>query len=838
MALDVIGLSLAKSYTSSSLEGAGALKGEPGISAYDVAVLNGFTGTESEWLESLKGDKGQDGTDGIYVISMNISEDNKVTALLSNGDTLQIGSLHTIKGDKGDAGEIPRIDEETKRWFIGDYDTGYVAVPNTEINFNDLIDVPNIPTALSELVNDEEFIKSTVDNLLNYYTKTEIYTKEEVTNLISNINRLTTSIVEKLPTDNISTTTIYLISAQESVYNQYMYIDGEWVILGNTNIDLNGYVTSNEIDTVLAAKSDINHTHDKLHSHRNKALLDTITSELIQKWNSKFSGNYNDLSNKPTIPIVTNDLSNELKEKYDDAVDKKHTHKNLSILEKFSESANGKPLYNNNPIAGNTSGLGTVTSVNSKSPDNDGNVLLKIIDMGISATTDELNHCQGASSNIQTQISTLSNSVNALKDYVEFTDTDYSSLSDIYGVEVDFVNNTFTRIAGAASRTAGDGFGGRRRCNLTDDGVVVAYYGDPAFSTTGFLTKEVTINSNTYPVGTKVQVMVEQPKFYYKVIPLILETLERGGLIRKARYYVSDSMKQGFKIHPAFVRNNIEVNNIYLSAFEGTIYDTSASKYILNDAQVLDANVDLLCSISNAKPMSGISQILYRGIFRQLATNRGLGWGISTIQARSASQLLFMIEYASFNSQDFIGAGNCNKVEGGGENLSENTGATMVLGNKSGTIISKEGVQLVSYRGEENLWGNIWEFLDGINVNKISSSKVNIYISDNDFKDNVSSYPYKLVNITPGTTSGFISAFTYYEEFDWLFIAGEATGNSSFPVGDLGCSFTPNNRWIIPTFGGRWNYGTQCGIFAQNMWNEDKITSAYINGRLLYMPIE
>lgn len=38
--------------------------GNSGASAYDIAVKNGFTGTEQEWLESLKGASGTDGKDG------------------------------------------------------------------------------------------------------------------------------------------------------------------------------------------------------------------------------------------------------------------------------------------------------------------------------------------------------------------------------------------------------------------------------------------------------------------------------------------------------------------------------------------------------------------------------------------------------------------------------------------------------------------------------------------------------------------------------------------------------------------------------------------------------
>jgi hypothetical protein len=53
------------------------IDGQNGLSAYEIAVANGFVGTEAEWLASLHGADGQDGTDGV------------------NGQ----------KGDKGDKGD-------------------------------------------------------------------------------------------------------------------------------------------------------------------------------------------------------------------------------------------------------------------------------------------------------------------------------------------------------------------------------------------------------------------------------------------------------------------------------------------------------------------------------------------------------------------------------------------------------------------------------------------------------------------------------------------------------------------------------------------------------------
>ena len=87
----------------------------------------------------------------------------------------------------------------------------------------------------------------------------------------------------------------------------------------------NEYITETELESkgYLTKHQDISGKADKteLHNHTNKTVLDGITSAKVQSWDSKstFSGNYSDLSNKPTIPTVTNDLTNTLKTNYDKA---------------------------------------------------------------------------------------------------------------------------------------------------------------------------------------------------------------------------------------------------------------------------------------------------------------------------------------------------------------------------------------------------------------------------------------------------------------------------------------------------------------------------------------
>lgn len=423
-----------------------------------------------------------------------------------------------------------------------------------------------------------------------------------------------------------------------------------------------------------------------------------------------------------------------------------------------------------------------------------------------------------------------------LKAFIGLTD------DDIYGVEVDFVNKKFTRLAGAVNRTAGSGFddikafGGRKRCNVDNNGNVIAYYGDAGFSTTGKLTQAVTVGEGeaavTYPVGTIVQVMVEQPKFYYKVVPLITEKTAKGAIIRKGRWYVSDTPKAGFKIHPDFIVNGAENDFSYHSAFEGSLWDESASAYILDDAQVADFAADMLCSIANAKPISGLTQNLTRANVRKLAEKRGTGWEQLTVQAACATEILMLIEYASFNTQAVIGNGAVFKSDDGTSNMAENTGATVTLGNKSGAVINDNGIQIVSYRGEENPWGNIWKWVDGINRHVTSDRNI-VYIADHGFTDDTSETPYEDAGISACTKEGYVSAFCYSEEYDWLFIAGETNGNSSLPVGDYFWNYQ-GNVWTVAELGALWDNSSKAGGFYWGLIVASGYRDRSVSGRLVY----
>jgi len=91
-----------------------------GMSAYQVAVQNGFEGTIEEWLESLVG---ADGKDGVGVESFSYNKDGELLAHLTDGTIINLGVIH---GEDGANGLTPYIDENGN-WWIGEVDTGVKA---------------------------------------------------------------------------------------------------------------------------------------------------------------------------------------------------------------------------------------------------------------------------------------------------------------------------------------------------------------------------------------------------------------------------------------------------------------------------------------------------------------------------------------------------------------------------------------------------------------------------------------------------------------------------------------------------------------------------------------
>lgn len=437
----------------------------------------------------------------------------------------------------------------------------------------------------------------------------------------------------------------------------------------------------------------------------------------------------------------------------------------------------------------------------------------------------------------------LSNEVEDIKAYIGYTD------DDIVGLCVDYENKTFTRLAGAVGLSQEADFdkftmyGGRKRCNVLDDGTITAYYGDESYAED----------------GSNGQVMVYQPAFYYKVVPLKLEKNTDSGIgyhLRKANYYVSSKPKTGFKLHPAFYdENGNAINYILFSADEGSMYDVSAKAYVNDnvDESITYEDGDLLCSVAGKKPISGLRHGLgTRSVFESMAQNRGAGWHLETIEATSANQLLMMIELGAMHTQEGIGQGVVSIADNASYNCSSLTGSTADLGNSTGqaketvneiggteTTYNVNGKVSVSYRGIENPWGNIRKHIQGVNIwGDGSMSGGQPYVAnDFAFNDSTHSDNYAPVGFTLANASGYIKAMGYgSENYDWLLMPSEIGGTSALPVGDS-LYVTPNlNGYRATLLGDSWATGDNSGGFCWHCTYGTNGRFRGFGGRLLYVP--
>ena len=419
---------------------------------------------------------------------------------------------------------------------------------------------------------------------------------------------------------------------------------------------------------------------------------------------------------------------------------------------------------------------------------------------------------------------------------------------DVLGITMDYKNKTCTRIAGAKNLTAGADFdkfsmyGGRKRCNVSDGGTINAYYGDEGYTED----------------GSNGQVMVYQPKFYYLVCPLEYDRQETGyGYhLRKANYYVSETQRAGFKLHPAFYdKNGNEVDYILMSAYEGCIYDTSANAYMLNDEQVMDASKDKFSSIAGARPATGVSQNLTRPNIEQMAKNRGEGWHSFGIKTASMEQLLMIVELGMMNLQTAIGQGVVNLPWTTGTDTTSSyagvTGSTASLGNGTGratetttyeggvaTKNTADGKTSICYRGVENFWGNIWKFAYGVNIwgNGKMAGGMPYICSDFNYAEGKNTDNYEGAGFTVTKANGYISAMGYSTKYDWLFMASECLGNSLLPVGDYTYITENLNGYRIALLGGTWDIGSYAGGFCWSLSNGVGTRARYLGGRLVYVP--
>jgi len=408
---------------------------------------------------------------------------------------------------------------------------------------------------------------------------------------------------------------------------------------------------------------------------------------------------------------------------------------------------------------------------------------------------------------------------------------------------------------------------GMRRCVVTDAGEV-AYY---LFPTNSAL-KEDGVTASVLD-GTDGQVMVEIPKFYYQYSYV--------GTVHT--WKISELKLAGFEVHPLFLSGTTELSKAFVGAFEASLYDVSASKYVgevglsASAATFASADKSITCTALTAPftnmivgtkiVVSGASAgnngtrtvvtvaaqkitiaeavtdetiadttivlekdvtattgdklasvsavpaciLITRAQARVLASNRGTGWTQLTYDMESAIQLLYLIEYNSFYSQNKIGAGITNVTDWAVYNnyypISKG-GNSVPIGNTTGNTAgaasaATESTKYISYRGIENPFGHIWKWVDGININNNIAYVCNVRA---DLADNTASN-YTLIG-TLINNNGYQNTLLATSRG---FLPKTVGANSATKITDYYYQFT---NWRVVAVGGAADNGASAGFFA------------------------
>lgn len=288
-------------------------------------------------------------------------------------------------------------------------------------------------------------------------------------------------------------------------------------------------------------------------------------------------------------------------------------------------------------------------------------------------------------------------------------------------------------------------------------------------------------------------VMVKIPKFWFQRY--------RDGNVEYIK--IADKAATGFTLHPAFKHGGVECDHIYVGA-----YKTSSNNK----------------SVTGASPQASQT----RATMRSNAKNKGPGWSLIDISALSAIQMLMLVECSDNNMQSKIGRGYCDS-----NSADLKTGSCDSVANLTGRPAGTDGKVDVVWRGIEGFWGNVLEWVDGLNINN------GTYYVCNDiskYADDTAT-GYEQLSYTGATnwSQSYITEDGLDTGNNPHVIVPKAAGNGSESTYECDvCGSLPG--WTVFGHGGSWDDGSGCGLFSAYMKAASSAFGKSIGSRLLYIP--
>ena len=149
---------------------------------------------------------------------------------------------------------------------------------------------------------------------------------------------------------------------------------------------------------------------------------------------------------------------------------------------------------------------------------------------------------------------------------------------------------------------------------------------------------------------------------------------------------------------------------------------------------------------------------------------------------------------------------------------------------KSGGIISLSNAKYpCMYRGIENPWGSMWQFVDGLNINNYQS-----WICKNQagYASNVFASPYEQIGyVNSNTSSNYVKFMSLDSNYPFVELPTTTTGGSSTTY--YSDYYYPATGQKVAIMGGTFNSGVTAGLFMWSLNSLSSVASILIAGRLV-----
>lgn len=210
--------------------------------------------------------------------------------------------------------------------------------------------------------------------------------------------------------------------------------------------------------------------------------------------------------------------------------------------------------------------------------------------------------------------------------------------------------------------------------------------------------------------------------------------------------------------------------------------------------------------------------------FRDFARANGKGYQQNDVHAIDVLRALFHVEFATLHSQSIHPGFTSGNSEPGIAGTTDDVVA-------SSGAVGTGGSDPFMYRGIENPWGSVYEWVDGINVNNHQA-----WVAKNaeDYTSNVFTSPYEQLGYVNHNSNTWVTEMGYDDTLPFAEFPVAGGGSTNTYYAD---HYYQNSGQRVARFGGYWSTGSAAGLSLWNLSAGSARANSYVGGRLLKKPL-